>query len=143
MIEAVARVGVVDGARVEATGGQAPRGRVGWSRTPVMLAGSVLGLWGGLVAQDVSGCGSRVAPSPSLAGVRLTGRRGSGVQKFARPAKAGGAGSRRLGELVEAVLLGVGGAEELTHPPDALLEFLSRELVEADRGCLRKAHVLH
>ena len=35
---------VIDGARAESIGGQAPRGRVGWSWTPAMLAGSALGL---------------------------------------------------------------------------------------------------
>ena len=64
------------------------------------------------------------------------------MQEFAGPAKAGGAGPGRLGELVEAILLDVGSVEELVHPPDALLELLARELVEADRGCLRSAHVL-
>ena len=44
LIEAVASVGVVDGARAESTCGQATGGRVGWSRTPAMLAGSVLDL---------------------------------------------------------------------------------------------------
>ena len=96
-----------------------------------MLAGSMLDLCDGLVTQSACGCGGRVASSPGLAGVRLAGRRGSRVQKFAGSAKAGGAGSRRLGELVEAILLGVGGMEELAHPPDAFLEHLARELVEA------------
>ena len=43
-IEAVAIIGVVDGARVESTCGQAPRSRVGWSWTPAMRAGSALDL---------------------------------------------------------------------------------------------------
>ena len=143
LIEAVAHVGVVDGAQAESTGGQAPRGRVGWIRTPAMLAGSALGLQGGLVAQSIGGGGGRVASGPGLAGVRFAGWRGSRVQKFAGSAKAGRAESRWLGELVEAILLGVGGMEELAHPPDVFLELLARELVEADRGCLRSAHVLH
>ena len=107
-----------------------------------MLAGSVLDLWDGLVAQSAGGCNGRVAPSPGSAGVRLAGWQGSGVQKFAGPAKAGGARSRRLGELVEAVLLGVGGMEEFTHPPDALFQLLTRELVQAGCGCLGIAHIL-
>ena len=49
------------------------------------------------------------------------------------PAKAGRAISRWLGKLVEVILLGVGGVEELAHLPDALLELLARKLVEADR----------
>ena len=65
------------------------------------------------------------------------------MQEFAGSAKAGGAGSRRLGELVKAVLVGVGGVEEFMHPPDALFQLLTCELVEADRGCLRSTHVLH
>ena len=64
------------------------------------------------------------------------------MQKFAGSAKAGEAGSHRLGKLVEAVLLGVGGVEEFTHPPDALLQLLTRELVQAGCGCLGSAHVL-
>ena len=44
LIDAVARVGVVDGTRAESTGGQAPRGPVGWRRTPAMLTESALGL---------------------------------------------------------------------------------------------------
>ena len=64
------------------------------------------------------------------------------MQKFAGPAKAGGAGSRRLGELVEAVLLGFGGVEEFTHPPDALFQLLTHELVQASCGRLGSAHVL-
>ena len=47
------------------------------------------------------------------------------MQKFIGPAKAGGAGSRRLVELVEAVLLGVGGMEEFVHSPDALIQLLT------------------
>ena len=80
---------------------------------PARLAGSVLSLCCGLIAQDVGGCGGRVAPSPGLAGVSLAGEQGSCVQKFAGSAKAGGAGSRRLGDLVEAILLGVGSVQEL------------------------------
>ena len=44
LIDAVASVGVVDGAWVESTGNQATGGWVGWSRMPAMLAGSALGL---------------------------------------------------------------------------------------------------
>ena len=108
-----------------------------------MLAGSALGLQGGLVAQTVSGGGGRVASSPVSAGVPLAGWRGSRVQKFTGSAKTGGAGPRWLGELVEAILLGVGGMEEFTHPPDALLQLLTREPVQADCGCLGSVHVLH
>ena len=107
-----------------------------------MLAGSALDLQDGLVAQSAGGCGGRVAPSPGSAGGRLAGWRGSDVEKFIGPAKAGGAGSRWLGELVEAILLGVGGVEELAHPPDALFQLLTRELVQAGCGCLGSAHVL-
>ena len=64
------------------------------------------------------------------------------MQKFVGSTKAGGAGSRQLGELVEAILLGVGCVEELTHPPDALLQLFTREPVQADCGCLGSAHVL-
>ena len=48
-------------------------GRVGWSRTLAMLVRSVLGLRGGLIAQDAGGCGGRDAPSPGSAGMRLAG----------------------------------------------------------------------
>ena len=85
-----------------------------------MMTGFALSLHCGLIAQGGGGCGSRVAPSPGLAGVCLTGRRGTRVQKFAGSAKAGGAGPRWLGQLVEVILLGIGSMEELAHPPDAL-----------------------
>ena len=44
LIEAMASVGVVDGARAESTSGQATGGRVGWNRIPAMLAGFGLDL---------------------------------------------------------------------------------------------------
>ena len=53
-----------------------------------------------------------------------------------------GAGSGRLGELVEAVLLCVGRDEEVVHPLEAILQLLARELIQADRGRLGSTHFL-
>ena len=66
-------VGVVDGTWAESTCGQATGGRVGWSQTPAMLAGSTLDLLDGLVTQSTGGCGGRITASPGSTGVRLTG----------------------------------------------------------------------
>ena len=50
LIEAVASVGVVDGARAESTLWPGHGGRVSWSRMPTRLAGSTSVLQGRLVA---------------------------------------------------------------------------------------------
>ena len=62
---------------------------------------------------------------------------------IARSGSTGGAGSRRLGELVEAVLLRVSRSEEIVHPLEAVLQLFASELVQADCGRLGSAHVLH
>ena len=62
---------------------------------------------------------------PSFNSASGGGRRGSCVLKFIGSTKAGGAGSRRLGELVEAVLLRVGRVEEVVHPLEAILQLLA------------------
>ena len=49
-IKAVASVGVVDGACAESASDRATGGRVGWSRTPTRLAGSMSIFRGWLVA---------------------------------------------------------------------------------------------
>ena len=55
----------------------------------------------------------------------------------------GGAGSCRLGELVEAVLLCVGRSEEVVYPLEAVLQLFAYELIQADCRLLSGAHVLH
>ena len=54
-----------------------------------------------------------------------------------------GARSGRPVELAEAVLLCVGRDEEVVHPLEAILQLLTRVLIQADRGSLGSMHVLH